>query len=81
MNKYTYIATAGLVLWLTESCLFGWNQHAQTAAEAILDQISWIMIFWGIVGDICKNLTIVKKENFNIKNATINGINFKSKKD
>jgi len=63
MNKikfYKVLAIAGVILWVSETAYFGWNKTAQSSMENMLDVISHIMIFWGIVGDITQNLTIQK---------------------
>lgn len=68
MNKnYTALALFGFVLWIAETDYFGWNATAQSTAESILDTISWLLIVWGIVGDIVANLEIHK--HYNIENA------------
>src|SRR5437870_4136001 len=52
MNRFTWIALTGFVLWIAESWFFGWNKTPQSPLEQILDTISVVLMFWGIVGEM-----------------------------
>jgi len=58
--KYLYIIALGIVLWILETALFGWNTTAQSAPEMILDVLSWLLIIWGVIGDIADGIHYVK---------------------
>lgn len=77
MKNYSYkiIFFLGLILWIAETALFGWNDKPVNDYERILDTLSWIFILWGILGDLLSNLKIEKNEtnNINTKNVNING--------
>lgn len=60
MKNYKLMVLVGLILWIGETAVFGFNQHAQSNLEAILDVISTVLIVWGILGDIFSGITIVK---------------------
>lgn len=60
LNKYTLMALVGIVLWIAETWAYGWNAKPGTAGESVLDSISGILIGWGIVGDILRNVKITK---------------------
>jgi len=72
-NFYRIIVFIGFVAWITETAYFGWNEKAVTVSEKILDQASWILIFWGMIGDIATNLKIEKVQNIHTKNVIIKG--------
>lgn len=63
MKKYTVIVIIGLVLWIGETWYFGWNEHAESPVERILDTVSWLLVIWGVVADILTNVTIHKETN------------------
>ncbi len=67
-NKYPYLVFIGLALWLAETWYFGWNDKPENEAERVLDIISGILIIWGLVGDILRNVRITKTYH-NITNA------------
>lgn len=71
-HKYMILVVAGFILWIAETAYFGWNRTPETSGEATLDFISGIMIGWGILGDLLRNVTIVKR------NTTVNNINTKT---
>lgn len=73
MNKYTYFVIIGFVLWIAETAYFGWNEKAQSSPERILDTVAFVLMAWGIVGDILKNVTIEKRTNIHTKNVLLNG--------
>lgn len=68
INKYPVIVVIALALWIGESAYFGWNRTAQSPAESFLDLLSGILLFWGIVGDLLRNVRITKTYN-NVTNA------------
>jgi len=68
INKYPIIVVIALALWLGESAYFGWNKTAQSPVESFLDLLSGILLFWGIVGDLLRNVRITKTYN-NVTNA------------
>lgn len=70
-HKYLIIALVGSVLWIGESWYFGWNRTAETTAEAWMDSISTILIFWGIIGDILQGMNITKVTNITTKHLKI----------
>lgn len=72
-NKYPYLVFLGLALWLAETWYFGWNDKPENAAEALLDTISVILIGWGLIGDLLRNVRITKTYNnvTNTKKLTI----------
>jgi hypothetical protein len=70
-HKYLIIVLIGFTFWIGESWYFGWNRTAETTAEAWMDSISTILIFWGIIGDILQGMTIVKNTNITTRNVKI----------
>lgn len=74
MNKHTAIALIGIALWLAESAYFGWNEKPSGTPEKYLDLLSGVLIVWGIVGDVLRGVTFVKR------NTTVNNINTKTVK-
>ena len=61
--KYNLLVLFGLILWLSETAFFGWNETPQSGLEAMLDSISWLFIVWGIIGDVLKGLRVSKHYN------------------
>ena len=78
MNKYVIIAIAGLMLWLLENSYFGWNVTAQSGAEKFFDAVSFILIFWGVIGDILSGMTIHKDMNVYTKTVNVKSNNPKT---
>lgn len=70
-SKYIIIIIIGVILWISETAFFGWNDKPESAAESLLDFISGVLIFWGIIGDLFSNVTIIKK-HYNTFNETHN---------
>lgn len=58
---YGLLALAGITLWVIENIYFGWNKTPQSGLEGFCDLLAAILMFWGVVGDITSNLTIVKR--------------------
>jgi hypothetical protein len=67
-NKYPYLAFLGLAIWLAENFYFGWNAKPESGLESGLDLLSQVLIIWGIVGDLLRNVRITKTYH-NITNA------------
>lgn len=67
LNFHKVIALVGLVLWAVETAYFGFNKESQSGAESLLDNISFILIGWGILGDLLNGISISKS----IKTDTI----------
>jgi len=59
-KPYAVLAIFGFCLWVLETTYFGFNKTAQSGAESMLDTISWLLIIWGILGDLAKALYVVK---------------------
>lgn len=62
-QKYTIIGIIGLLLWLGETWYFGWNKTPKSVAEQMFDSISVILMSWGIIGDLLRNIKFVKEVN------------------
>ncbi len=69
--KYALLGFIGLGLWIGETWYFGWNKTPENGVEAMLDNLSSILILWGIIGDITTNLTIKKDTIVNTQNTYI----------
>lgn len=76
-RKYLLLIIAGFILWIAETAYFGFNEKPENAVESTLDFIAFTMMFWGIIGDIFSNLTIVKNYNIKTKDVNIVGDNQK----
>ena len=66
MNKYVGILAGGILLWISSTAYFGYNETAQSPAESFTDTISTLLIFWGLLGDILTNLKITKNYYYKI---------------
>lgn len=64
---YRWLAILGIVLWFAETAYFGFNDKPENGLEGALDALSFIMIGWGIVGDLLSNLKITKHEYNNYR--------------
>lgn len=73
-NKYFIILILGTVLWLAETAYFGFNDKPENGAEAALDILSFGMIFYGLIGDLLRNVRITKHYH----SITTNRINTKN---
>lgn len=51
-RKYFIIAMLGIVIWFTETAIFGFHDKPQSGLEAALDVLSGMLIAWGIVGSL-----------------------------
>lgn len=65
----------GLIIWISETVYFGFNDTPQSGWEKILDFVSFLMIIWGVIGDVLSGISVNKyyaRENeYNIENAKI----------
>jgi hypothetical protein len=64
MNRFTILVFAGLALWIVETAMFGFNDKPGSGQEKMLDQLSMILIWWGIIGDILSGVTVQKINQF-----------------
>lgn len=84
MSFYRSLVLVGLIFWIAETAYFGWNKTPQSPQEQIADYISIIMVFWGIVGDITRNVHIQKfnttHNNINTKTVEIKNAKIERKK-
>lgn len=81
MKKHFYaiMVLAGLVLWVSETAYFGFNKHAASPAESMLDTISWFLIVWGSIGNVLSGIEIHKnyqsekhyENNYDVKGQNI----------
>lgn len=72
-NKYFIILVLGFVLWLAETAYFGFNRTPENGMEATLDVATALMMIYGVIGDLSRNVRITKSYN----NVTTNHINTK----
>ncbi len=73
-NKYFIILVIGFLLWIAETAAFGFNKEPENGLEAFLDLVSMVMIIYGIIGDLSRNVRITKHYH----NITTNRINTKN---
>lgn len=71
MSLYKILFFGGLILWWVETAYFGWNKTPGSALESMLDLTSTILIFYGAIGDISRNLTIKKDTIINTQTVEI----------
>lgn len=75
-NKYFTILLIGVVIWIVETAAFGFNAKPESGLEAFLDLLSGGMIFYGLIGDLLRNVEIHKNyyryKETNIKTKTVN---------
>lgn len=64
--KYTYLVVAGFLFNILTSWYFGWNMEAASPAEAVTDNISLVMIIWGVIGDVLNNVTWQKSTHISV---------------
>jgi hypothetical protein len=64
--KYTYLVIAGFLFNILTSWYFGWNMEASSPAEVVTDNISLVMIIWGVIGDVLKNVTWQKSTHISV---------------
>lgn len=63
LKPYVALLVSGFTLWVIETCAFGINERPESFLEAILDTAAFIMMFWGVLGDLLSNLYVIKVEN------------------
>jgi hypothetical protein len=56
MNKFDYYFLAGIALWFAETAYFGWNQHAQSPMEHMLDTVCLAFVFYGVIGGVVASI-------------------------
>jgi len=59
-NKYNLMVFIGFVIWILGTWYGGWQDKASTPLEHITDILGWLLVVWGMMGDIANNLTIAK---------------------
>ena len=59
-NKYFIILIAGFILWLAETAYFGFNDKPENGLEATLDAATFLMMAYGLIGDLLRNVRITK---------------------
>jgi len=78
MKFHKILAFIGLMLWVSETVYFGFNDTPINGWEKILDFVSVIFIIWGVFGDVLSGITIVKKyENESTYNVQKGEFNFR----
>ena len=72
-RRYLTLIIVGFVLWIAETAVFGFNDKPESGLERALDFIAFTLMFWGIIGDILSNITVVKKNhyNYNVKTEKV----------
>lgn len=80
-NKYFTILLVGFIIWIVETVAFGFNAKPESGLEAFLDLLSGGMIFYGLIGDLLKNVEIhknyyrYKETNIKTRSVEIKGDN------
>jgi len=78
-NKYFIIAVIGFALWIVETVAFGFNAKPESGLEGFLDTLALLLIGYGIIGDLLKNVEIhknyykYKETNIKTRSVNING--------
>lgn len=80
-NKYFIILVLGFVLWLAETAYFGFNDKPENGIEATLDAATFLMMAYGLIGDLLRNVRITKhyhnistsRHIINTKNVEVTG--------
>lgn len=68
-NKYFIVLVLGFALWIGETVYFGFNDKPESGLEGLLDVVSFLMMIYGVVGDLLTNLRIHKHyHNINTTN-------------
>ena len=68
---YKIAVIVGLILWIAETAYFGWNRTPGSPIEGVLDVVSFLLMFWGTLGDIATNLTIKKETTIKANTVTV----------
>lgn len=76
MKFHRILALLGLIIWVSETVYFGFNDTPINGWEKTLDFVSMIFIIWGIFGDVLSGITIVKnyenESTYSVKNGEFN---------
>lgn len=73
-NKYFIILVLGFIGWIAETAYFGFNKTPESGLEGLLDAVFTIMMIYGVIGDLLRNVRVTKHYH----NITTNRINTKS---
>lgn len=58
IQGYKTLALMGIFIWLYGSWTGGWGAEPQSNFEGYTDSLGQIMIFWGLLGDVFKDVRI-----------------------
>ena len=61
MNKYIFFVLAGFALAVAQTIIFGFETQGESLVEMYMSTGSIILIVWGIIGDVLRNVTWQKK--------------------
>lgn len=70
-NKYFIILVIGFIGWIAETAYFGFNKTPESGAEGFLDVVFTVMMIYGLIGDLSRNVRITKHYH-NISTTRIN---------
>lgn len=59
-NYFRYIFWAGFAVWFIGSWVGNWNRFAETTLEGYTDFIGGLLLAYGGLGDVLRNMTINK---------------------
>ena len=65
-NKYNLMVFIGFMIWILGTWYGGWQDKASTPLEHITDIVGWLLVMWGVIGDITTNLSFVKNNYTNV---------------
>lgn len=68
---YRKLVLLGLLLWVLETALFGFNQKPINVYEQMADIVTWLLVIWGVIGDLAGNLKVIKETHITTKNVDI----------
>lgn len=66
INKYFVVFWIGFIAWIAETAYFGFNSHPKNGMEATADVATTILMVYGIIGDLLRNVRFQK----HVKNVT-----------
>ena len=78
-NKYFIILLIGFTLWVVETIAFGFNAKPESGLEGFLDTVAFLLMGYGIFGDLLTNVEIhknyyrYKETNIKTRSVNING--------
>lgn len=78
-NKYFIILLIGFTLWVVETVAFGFNAKPESGLEGFLDTVAFLLMGYGIFGDLLTNVEIhknyyrYKETNIKTRSVNING--------